>query len=993
MKTYSVSSRVCLIFLAISTPLFAQQVEHSTIKLNPPAVINFTELADYQRMHPSPPKPQRFIEQGEDREGKYKFHHREIPSDAKKFDVALPENVLRTISPDPTVQFNGTLDNGSIIPPDVGGTVGDNFLLQTSNQEFDIYTKSGTLVNSLDINNFFSSNSPSGFFDPHAAFDVIHHRFVVCVDAFYTNNHSALLIAVTETNDPNGNWFIYDFDAIGNANDFLDYPQIGFNNNWVVLTGNDFLSNGNTTTKVYALNRLDLYSGSSSTVHTFTDGTVFGESPAITMDSILSTEYIVADWDGSNLGFGYIKLFKITGTPSNPTYSAGSTIGVNQPWNENSVNAPQLGSTHKLEVSDTRINSPVYSKGSLWFTHNVFLPASSANRASVDWWEVNPSSATLTQFGRLDDSQGQVFYYYPSISANNNGDALLAYNISSSSMYVSSQYSYHASADTTNGMEDGNLFKAGQASYYKTFGGSRNRWGDFSTTATDPIDNSFWTFQEFATTPANTWATVVANVGGPPCSDVPSAGIINSVFNSVCPGEGTILNLVNYSLGVTGIQFQWQQSTDGVNDWTNATGLGNTSYRYETGALNDSAFFRCVVTCVNSGLADTTEALQVKLNGFVTIANDTICSPGVTDLVASSADTVYWFEADTSVIPIHVGDTLSANVTGDTTIYVSTNTLSHNSVGAPTSSIGTGGYYNFSYATGMVFNALSNFVLDTVYIYPNSTGTIKVNLLDVISGLVVDSVSMSVTSSQVHNKTAVPLSMNVTGGALYYLNAVGSTISSLYRNTSGVNYPYTISGAVSLLHAINEADGYYYFFYDWKITSGCNCDKFPVHVHIDSVVVIAFASSDTICSGDSVMLIASGAQNYLWQPDNVSGGAIISDPQMNTTYTVTGTDHYSCSASAQIDVFVNNCATNASDIIQSSSFMIYPNPTTGKFVLTFDGAQEGTYSIAILNTLGQEMMERKIKITSLAQVTTLDASQLSKGVYFIRVASDHQEWM
>ncbi|MFI5134935.1 MAG: T9SS type A sorting domain-containing protein, partial [Chitinophagales bacterium] len=120
---------------------------------------------------------------------------------------------------------------------------------------------------------------------------------------------------------------------------------------------------------------------------------------------------------------------------------------------------------------------------------------------------------------------------------------------------------------------------------------------------------------------------------------------------------------------------------------------------------------------------------------------------------------------------------------------------------------------------------------------------------------------------------------------------------------------------------------------------------------------------------------------------------IISYPQMNTTYTVTGTDHYNCSATAQVDVFVNNCATNAQEVVHPSSFIIYPNPSPGEFVLTFDGGKEGIYSITILNTLGQEMMKKQIKITSLSQTTMLDASQLPKGVYLIRVASDHQQWM
>src|SRR5262249_7588355 len=157
----------------------------------------------------------------------------------------------------------------------------------------------------------------------------------------------------------------------------------------------------------------------------------------------------------------------------------------------------------------------------------------------------------------------------------------------------------------------------------------------FSTTATDPIDNSFWTFQEFANSPANNWGTVIANVGGTSCSDAPVAGVISAAYFSVCSGEGTILTLAGYSSGFIGLQFQWQQSADSASGWADATGIGNTSSRYETGPLSDPTYLRCIVTCSASGLSDTSDFYLVSLHGFVHVANDTICSPGETQLIVT----------------------------------------------------------------------------------------------------------------------------------------------------------------------------------------------------------------------------------------------------------------------------------------------------------------------------------------------------------------------
>ena len=993
MKFYFTPWSACIVLLTNATVVFSQNVQYTTIPLNPPSVINFKELADYQIANPVPQAQQRFIEQGEDREGKHRYTPRPIAPDARKFDVVIPENTLRTVSPDPNISFNGILDNGTTIPPDISGAAGNSFLMETTNQEFNIFNKSGSLNSVVNIASFFASANGFNYFDPHVAYDANHQRFIVCVDGYYVSDtNTAIFLGISQTSDPTGAWYVYSVDAVGNDSDFFDYPTVGFNNNWVVVTGNDFWSNGNFTTNIYVFNRLNLYSGSAGIVNTYFDPNVFDLTPAITLDSTMNTEYMITDWNGSSGGYGYMKSFKITGTPNAPSYSAGSLMSVNMPWDESSLNAPQLGSIHDLEVSDTRANTPIYINGSLWFTHSVFLPAGAPTHAAVDWWQVNPATSTLLQFGRIEDVSGSIFYYYPSISVNSSNDALLGYSVSSSTTYASSQYAFRFSADVLNTLQDGNTFKSGLASYWKDFGGGRNRWGDFSATSTDPIDNSFWTFQEFANSPVNTWGTVIANVGGTPCSSVPVAGVISGVFNSVCPGEGTILSLSGYTSGVQGLQMQWQQSADGINGWTNATGIGNASLRYETGPLNQASYFRCIVTCSNSGFSDTTSVYSVNINGFVSVSSDTICTAGPHELVVTATGSTDWYFTDTSSIPFFTGDTLNANVISDTTFYVSANTLSHNAVGILNKTIGTGAYVS-TFSNGLVFEATSNFTLDTVYVYPFSAGIVKVKLIDQATGLVIDSASKSITTGQIGTKTTVPLHFSVTGGGKYNLNAVGSTVANLFRTNSGAVYPYVIPGIVSITQAINDAAGYYFFFYNWRVTSGCTSDMFPVSVHLDIPPVIASASLDTICFGDSVILTVTGAASYLWQPGNMTGAVITSFPFANTTYTVVGTDAYGCSKSAVVNVAVINCATEISHVGQSASIQLYPNPTTGIFELSVEGLYDGNYSLIVLNLLGQKMMELQKKASTMATEIPLDASSLPVGTYFIRLTSGNQQWM
>jgi hypothetical protein len=54
--------------------------------------------------------------------------------------------------------------------------------------------------------------------------------------------------------------------------------------------------------------------------------------------------------------------------------------------------------------------------------------------------------------------------------------------------------------------------KAGNGSYFVTFGGTNNRWGDYSATVIDPLNpNSFWTFQEFVNG-ANNWGVQITQI-------------------------------------------------------------------------------------------------------------------------------------------------------------------------------------------------------------------------------------------------------------------------------------------------------------------------------------------------------------------------------------------------------------------------------------------------------------------------------------------------
>ena len=114
----------------------------------------------------------------------------------------------------------------------------------------------------------------------------------------------------------------------------------------------------------------------------------------------------------------------------------------------------------------------------------------------------------MLQTGRIDDSSGTNFYAFPSIALNKFGDALLAFSCFSPARFASACYAFRRSADPPGTFNDVATLKDGLATYFKTFSGTVNRWGDYSAAQVDPVnDVDLWTIQEYAASPANRWGT------------------------------------------------------------------------------------------------------------------------------------------------------------------------------------------------------------------------------------------------------------------------------------------------------------------------------------------------------------------------------------------------------------------------------------------------------------------------------------------------------
>ncbi|MDD5507588.1 MAG: PKD domain-containing protein [Bacteroidales bacterium] len=505
-----------IIFLFIYTLTVSSQVFTGTTGTAQRHVkVHYDQIRAYDAAHPSDsipklkkPKPHFYppvypIDPSE-------IIYREPPRDEE------PSSVQRESSPEPYLNFPGLGDNQAAIPPDTKGSVGLNHLMITLNTEVRIQDKEGNNLSTISLSSFWSSlPGANGTFDPQLMYDPYEDRWIFVVVKDSNPVSSEIFLAVSATGDPMGEWYLYAFDSDPANTTWCDFPSVGFNKKWVVVSGNMFTSNNSfMNAAVWVINKDDLYDGIPNAAFTrLVPSNGFTIAPAMTYDDELEDIYCVTNVSGNSAGDGYIRKYRITTGPlGNAIIESQGLISSPDPWADtypqnNGNISPQLGSSQRIDAGDSRIRNTMYKNGSLWFTQTIFLPANNPSRCSVQWWQLS-ETGTIIQRGRVDDPSGTMFYSYSSLSVNGINDVLVGYSSFSSSQYASANYSFRTADDPLNTLRDPYLFKSGEAPYFKTYGGDRNRWGDYSATYVDPAnDLNFWTLQEYAVSPSNIWGT------------------------------------------------------------------------------------------------------------------------------------------------------------------------------------------------------------------------------------------------------------------------------------------------------------------------------------------------------------------------------------------------------------------------------------------------------------------------------------------------------
>lgn len=483
-------------------------------------------------------------------------------------DAPVPDPVRQSffgdIVTDTTIQnFDGVGANGSY-PPDTDGDVGPNHYMQVVNTRFAVYNKNGVKLLGPSNNNSIFSGLPNNTNDGDGIllYDENADRWLFSQFALpnYPNGPFYENVAISQTNDPTGSWYRYQFQFA----DMPDYPKLSVWVDGYYMTIRRFASgSGNWLgCSAVAMDRDKMIAGLPNAGMVMFNLPSSAEGPqAADCDSDfppLGTPCPVCYLTATATSTVRLYDFQVDWTnTANSTFTLTPQITVgNISTTGLSGNAiPQKNTSQKLDaMAGKRIMFRMpYRKFS---THSSMLINTTVNAggvAGIRWMELRNVAGTWSLYQEGTYAPGDGHYrWMGSIAMDELGNIALGYSISSSTMFPSIRYTGRLAGDPLGIMtiqERGIINGGGYQS------NTDGRWGDYSAMSADPsTPGKFWYTQEYySSTSAANWKT---RIGSFSFSNVFST-VASAAPNPVCLGDSTQLMVLANGGSGSGYTYSW----------------------------------------------------------------------------------------------------------------------------------------------------------------------------------------------------------------------------------------------------------------------------------------------------------------------------------------------------------------------------------------------------------------------------------------------------
>jgi N-acetylneuraminic acid mutarotase len=478
--------------------------------------------------------------------------HQQLNAAAKSGTANVQSTVVTTSMPSTQANFEGVGNLNHVLPPDTNGAVGPNDYVQMINLSFAIYSKTGTLLYGPVPNNTLwqgfgglcESNNDG---DPVALYDEAADRWFMsqfALDFVGTQGYHEC-IAVSQTGDPTGAWYRYDF--LYSQTLMNDYPKFGIWPDAYYMSANEFPDGQYFAgVGVVAFERARMLAGQSANEVYFHIGDGSGRYSSL----------LPADAEGQALGFsppagapdpflmlsddayGFdptdrIDMWDFHVDWTNPTFSTFGNNGApnrhidTAPFDSNLCNfnqscIPQPGTSVGLDTLSHRLmyRAAYRNFGSyqaIALNHTVNVGTATTQQAGIRWYKLtNPGSGwTMGDQGTYaPDSDNR---WMGSAALDASGDLAVGFSVSSTTTYPSIRIAGRLVGDPAGQLAQGETAViAGGGSQTSKW----SRWGDYSAMTVDPTDGcTFWYTSEYmATTSSANWQTRIASFKFPGCT-------------------------------------------------------------------------------------------------------------------------------------------------------------------------------------------------------------------------------------------------------------------------------------------------------------------------------------------------------------------------------------------------------------------------------------------------------------------------------------------
>ena len=420
----------------------------------------------------------------------------------------------------------------NFIPPDTMGNIGPDHIVELINGRYEVYDKkTGSELESFSLDGFWTSvvgltipqdnicldddtcalsgadcsvdPCDNNFtFDPRIIYDWQTQRwFAISIDAALGQDNDFYL-GRSDSSDPTGSWagVKFDSDTVG-PTEFHDYPTFSVDADAVTTCTQDINSGsgGGGVESCFTIPKADVL----LPVPSVANMTRFESNPpglppvsgsiqpALSFEPAADGVTPLLGVNGGLMVRGDILGAGAAGATLAPTGGIAGDPGHATPP---AARQPAADSGATIENVAPRMVANVVEIGdSLWAVHAV---AGTGSNSALRWYEIEESTDTLLQSGLIEDVNED--YHEPSIAVNSLGDVVIGYTCSGPGLNASVCISVGEVIGGVTSFESPQVTTPGAGLYFRTFGGTRNRWGDYSATVVDPDDEcTFWTMQEF----------------------------------------------------------------------------------------------------------------------------------------------------------------------------------------------------------------------------------------------------------------------------------------------------------------------------------------------------------------------------------------------------------------------------------------------------------------------------------------------------------------